>query len=146
MRFMTTAITTGTLACSLQTLLFVCYGSRSVLSGSVVTWSCRFSFWRLFSIGTESIFSVFSFTYSIILIFIWKSGIRKTEISSLHPWGWPACSYGSGEQREGIFLFQRFSICIQCYNAIAFRGAFTDVTEDEAWFFKHSTTAPSKFF
>src|SRR6218665_1224660 len=37
----------------------------------------------------------------------------------------------SGDQRETNFLLQRFSICVQRHNAIAFRGTFQDGRE--AW-------------
>src|SRR6218665_3309532 len=37
----------------------------------------------------------------------------------------------SGYQHERNFLLQRLSICVQCHNAIAFRGTFQDGRE--AW-------------
>ena len=37
----------------------------------------------------------------------------------------------SGDQRETNFLLQRFSICVQRHNVIAFRGTFPDGRE--AW-------------
>src|SRR6218665_3397073 len=37
----------------------------------------------------------------------------------------------SGDQHETNFLLQRFSICVQRHNAIAFRGTFQD--GQEAW-------------
>ena len=38
----------------------------------------------------------------------------------------------SGEQLDAKFLFQRISVCIQRYNAVAFRGSFIDINETEA--------------
>ena len=37
----------------------------------------------------------------------------------------------SGDQRETNFFLQRLSICVQCHNAIGFRGTFQDGRE--AW-------------
>ena len=41
-------------------------------------------------------------------------------------------SFTGDDRRETTFLSQRLSICIQRYNAKAFRGTFTDDEEDEA--------------
>ena len=39
----------------------------------------------------------------------------------------------SGDPREGFFLFQRLSVCLQKYNAVAFRSSFfVDENDNEA--------------
>jgi len=43
------------------------------------------------------------------------------------------------DHRESAFLFQRLSVLIQRYNAVAVLGTFTHTTHDgEMWTFQHS--------
>src|SRR6218665_2103530 len=37
----------------------------------------------------------------------------------------------SGDPRETVFLFQRLSVCIQRFNAVAYRGTFSTHSPDE---------------
>jgi len=37
-----------------------------------------------------------------------------------------------GDIRETAFLFQHLSVCMQCFNSIAFKGTFPTNPEDEA--------------
>ena len=44
----------------------------------------------------------------------------------------------SGDPRETSFLLQRISVTLQCYNAIAFRGSFQEVSGLTDWGLKGS--------